>query len=149
LAVVPTVVDDATLLTILARQASRELLSLADEGDVLTTGSWYYRLHWALHDPASTGALSRMASALPAAGRSFLWSTIDDPPHEISVPDPRLVVPVMGSLRLTQRVNHLTAEALAVALAAGAAIRVSVEAPMLEQACRQLDIELPVRPPYA
>jgi hypothetical protein len=143
------VVDDATLLTILAREAGQELLSLADEGEVLTTGSWYYRLHRAMHDPASTGALTRMASALPAAGRSFLWSTIDDPPQEIVIPGPRLVVPVMGSLRLTQRVNHLTAEALAVALVAGAAIRVSVEAPMLDQACRELGIELRVRPPYA
>jgi hypothetical protein len=41
---VPTVVDDATLLTILARAANPELLTLVDQGDVLTTGSWYYRL---------------------------------------------------------------------------------------------------------
>jgi hypothetical protein len=39
-----------------------------------------------------------MASALQAAAQAFLWSTIDDPPQEILLPGPRLVVPVMGSL---------------------------------------------------
>jgi hypothetical protein len=71
------VVDDATLLTILARGASPELLTLADEGDVLTTGSWYYRLRRVLHDPDSFGALTRMTAALPARSRAFLRSTIE------------------------------------------------------------------------
>jgi hypothetical protein len=39
-----TVVDDATLLAILTRRASAALSAAASAGDVLTTGSWYYRL---------------------------------------------------------------------------------------------------------
>jgi hypothetical protein len=66
-----------------------------------------------------------MVAALPDPSQAFLWSTIDNPPQKIRVPGPRLVVPVMGSLRLTQRLNVLTAEALALALVADAAIRVS------------------------
>jgi hypothetical protein len=88
---------------------------MANAGEVLTTSSWYYRLHRAIHDPISTGSLSRMATNLPPADWDGLLAALDDLPPEIVVPGPRLVVPIMGVLRLRRRVNHLTAEALAVA----------------------------------
>jgi hypothetical protein len=90
-----------------------------------------------------------MAAYLPPAARDALLTTLDDLPPEIIVPGPRLVVPVMGALRLRRRVNHLTAEALAVAMISGAGIRVSVEAPLLREACTELDILLELLPPFA
>ena len=144
-----TVVDDATLLAILTRRAAVTLVALAEAGEVLTTGSWYYRLHRALHDPASAGSLSAMAANLSAPATTELLATLDDLPPEIIVPGPRLLVPVMGALQLRRRVNHLTAEALAAAMISDAAIRVTTEAPLLRDACDQLGITLDVRPPFA
>jgi hypothetical protein len=89
-----------------------------------------------------------MVARLSAAARDALVSKLDDLPAEIVVPGPRLVVPVMGALRLPRRVNHLTAEAVAVALIAGAPIRVSVEAPLLRDSCVALRIPLEVRSPF-
>jgi hypothetical protein len=107
---VPTVIDDATLFAVLTRQAADGLLADAEAGEVLTTSSWYYRLHRALHDPMSGGSLSSMAYVLPPAARDALFTTLDDLPREIIVLGPRLVVPVVAALRLRRRVNYLTAE---------------------------------------
>ena len=60
-----TVVDDATLLAVLAGQSGLTLHAAADNGELLTTSSWYYRLNRALHDPASHGHRFRMAEDLP------------------------------------------------------------------------------------
>jgi hypothetical protein len=145
---VPTVVDDATLLAILTRRAAVNLLAAADAGEVLSTGSWYYRLHRALHDPASAGSLSTMVANLSPAATDALLATLDDLPPEIVVPGPRLRVSVMGALRLRRRVNHLTAEALAAAMISGASIRVTAEAPLLRDACIQLGIGFDLLPPF-
>ena len=144
----PIVVDDATLLAILTKRAAHHLLGHVSAGEVLTTGSWYYRLHRALHDPESTGSLSATVANLSRTARHDLHVMLDDLPPEIVVPSPRLLVPVMGALRLRRRVNHLTAEALAAALVSGASIRVTTEAALLRDACRELAIDLEVLPPY-
>ncbi|MGD0084843.1 MAG: hypothetical protein ABSD78_16855 [Acidimicrobiales bacterium] len=83
-----SVVDDATLLAILTRRAAAPLVAAAEAGEVLTTGSWYYRLHRALHDRASSGSLSRMAANLPAAAKDSLFLVIND------LPAPRSSFPV-------------------------------------------------------
>jgi hypothetical protein len=146
---VPTVVDDATLLAILIRRASPALVASADGGEVLCTGSWYYRLFRALHDPASAGSLSAIAVYLPVPAKDDLFNMLDDLPPQIIVPGPRLLVPVMGALRVRRRVNFLTAEALATALISGATIRVSAEAPLLREACDDLGIEFALLTPFA
>jgi len=145
---VAIVVDDATLLAVLARQAGQSVQAAADGGEALTTGSWYYRLNRAIHDPASLGHLSRTAAALPAAARAALIAAVDQLPREIVVPGPRLTVPIMGNLQLARRVNHLTGEALAVALLADASIRVATDGPGLGEGCRDLNIALDVRSPF-
>jgi hypothetical protein len=144
---VSTVVDDAILLAILTKRAAPHLLAAAGMGEILTTGSWYYRLHRAIHDEGSTGSLSRAAADLSSAAQAELHELLDDLPPDIVVPGPRLLVPVMGSLRLQRRVNYLTAEALATAIIAGANIRTSTEAPLLSAACAELGISLELRPP--
>lgn len=145
----PTVVDDATLLAVLTKRASGALAKAAHAGELITTGSWYYRLHRALHDPLSAGSLSTMAADLPPPAKNALLLTLDDLPPEIVVPGPRLLVPVMGALRLRRRVNHLTAEALAAAMIAGANIRVTTDAPLLREACNELGVRLDVLSPLA
>lgn len=142
------VVDDATLLAVLAGDAGPGAQVAADAGELFTTGSWYYRLSRAIHDPQSLGHLSRMTGALPPAAHAALLAAIDDLPPEIVVPGPRLTVPIMGNLRLANRVNHLTAEGLALALLAGAPIRVATDGPGLRQGCRELNIALEVRSPF-
>jgi len=143
----PTVIDDATLFAVLTYQAGEALLAAASEGNVVTTSHWYYRLHRALHDPSSAGSLSAMAARLPSDARDALGVRLNDLPPEIVVPGPRLLVPVMGALRLRRRVNFLTAEALAAALVTDGTVRVSVDAPLLRDSCAQLGIGLEVRSP--
>lgn len=145
----PTVIDDATLLAVLTRRAGPGLLSAAERGEVLTTGSWCYRLHRALHDPESDGSLSAAAADLSLPARQVLFDVLDDLPPEIIVPGPRLVVPVAGALRLRRRVNHLTAEALAVALISQADIRVRIDAKPLRDACQELNVALTILAPTA
>jgi len=90
-----------------------------------------------------------MAATLSPPATAELLATLDDLPPEIIVPGPRLLVPVMGALRLRRRVNHLTAEAVAAAMISGAGIRVTADAPLLRDACVQLGITLDLRPPFA
>jgi hypothetical protein len=145
---VATVIDEATLLAILTTQASALLLSATEAGQIVTTSSWYYRLYRAVHDPHSSGVFSRQVAALPQPVRDELYEALDDLPTEISVLGPRLVVPVMGSLHLARPVNHLTAEALAVALISRAGIRIATDSPPFERACGELGISLEIRSPY-
>lgn len=144
----PTVIDDASLLAILARRAGATLTAAANAGQVMSTGSWYYRLHRALHDPTSQGSLTRMVALLPLPARNALYVLLDDLPAAIVVPGPRVLVPVMGALGLRRRVNYLTAEALAAAVINEARIRVTVETELLRSACEELNIPLDVLTPY-
>ncbi len=144
----PTVVDDATLLAILTGRATPGLLDATAAGGIVTTGSWYYRLHRALHDPESSGSLSAVVANLSPADRDDLFISLDDLPAEILVPGPRLLVPVMGALRLRRRVNHLMAEAVAAAMVSGGTLRVSAEAPLLRSASDELGITMDVRSPF-
>lgn len=144
----PTVVDDFTLLAVLIGDASAPLEEAAAAGELLTTGSWYYRLYRAVHDPTSRGVFWRRVGALPHPARQALFEDLDDLPAEIVVPGPRVVVPVMGALRLARRVNHLTAEALAVALVSGGGVRVTSESPPLQAACAELGIPLELLSPH-
>jgi hypothetical protein len=52
-------VDHALLFAVLAGTAPENLQAAADRSELFTTGSWYWRLSRALHDPNSAGVLSR------------------------------------------------------------------------------------------
>ena len=143
------VVDDLTLLAILSGDAGPPLLSAVESRDVWTTGTWYYRLHRAINDPNSTGIFSRMAAELSSERRLELMYALNDPPAQITIPGPRLVVPVMGALRLDPRPNLLTAEAVAVALLCAGSIRLATASPPLAQPCETYGISLAVETPSA
>jgi hypothetical protein len=145
----PQVVDDLTLLAILSGDAEPSLLSAVEAGEVWTTGTWYYRLHRAINDPQSTGIFSRIASELSPERSSELIGALNNPPTEITIPGPRLVVPIMGALRLDPRPNLLTAEAIAVALLSGGTIRVAIDPLPLTRGCQTYGIPLIVASPIA
>jgi hypothetical protein len=145
----PQVVDDLTLLAILSSEAGPPLLPAVESGDVWTTGTWSHRLHRAINEPKSTGIFSRIAAELSSERRLELMHSLNDPPAQITIPGPRLVVPIMGALRLEPRPNLLTAEAVAVALLCSGNIRLATASPPLAQACQTYGIFLAVDAPIA
>jgi len=141
------VVDDHTLLAVLARSAGADLLSQADGGEVFTTGSWYYRLARAVRDRQFSGSLSRRLASLSADVRRDVLGSLGSLPDEIGLQSPRILVPVMASLSADiRRLNHLNAEALASALILPAGLQVVVASDVLRSACSALGITLDVRP---
>jgi hypothetical protein len=140
-------VDDALLLSVLAGAAADELGAALHRGELFTTGSWYYRLARATHDWTFSGALSAALDALPADRRARALNALDDLPQEIGVLDIRRLVPVMRRLDVGRRLNFLTAEAVAAALALDGSLRVTTESRLLTDACRALGVDLGVVTP--
>jgi hypothetical protein len=122
------VVDDALLLSALGGGATGEVADAAQRGDLYTTGSWYYRLARATHDWSFGGRLSSALDALPGAERTRVSVALDTLPPEIGLLDMRRLVPIMRRLG-GRRLNFLTAEAVATALALSAAVRVTTDSP--------------------
>lgn len=140
------VVDDHLLLAILVGRASATVPPFTEADEVFTTGSWYYRLARAVHDPAFSGALSRRVAALDPEIRGDVIASLDELPAEVGVLSPRVLVPVMAELSGIGRFNHLHAEALATALVLPAGLRVAVASEVLRSACSRLQINLTVSP---
>ena len=138
------VIDDALLLVVLAGTASDELAEALVDGQAATTGSWYWRLGRALHDPASEGALSRAFDELPEQRQAAVVIAVGRLPTEIAAPSLRRLVPVMTALDVGRRLNLLTAEAVATAIVLDASIAVTTQSPLMSQACDGLGIELRV-----
>jgi len=136
------VVDDAVLLGVLAEAAIEDIQAQADRGEVFTTGSWYWRLGRALHDGASSGALSRPAADLSAAQQARLLAAVQRLPPQIGLLSLRELVPVMSILEVGRRLNLLTAEAIAAALILDATIIVTTESALLAESCTQLGVEV-------
>lgn len=136
------VVDDHHLFAVLARQAAPELVAAADASQVFTTASWYYRLARAVHDPDFVGALSRRVESLDSDAREPVLRQIDELPPAIGLISPRLLVPVMAQIAGPDRLNHLAAEALGVALLVDGSLGVVASSPHLARACERLGVEL-------
>lgn len=141
------VVDDHTLLAVLAKSADPDLQRSADENEIFTTGSWYYRLARAVRDRQFSGSLSRQLQSLPADVHRLVVTSLEDLPQQIGLQSPRVLVPVMASLSAgIRRLNHLNAEALASALVLQAELRVGVASDVLRSASSTLGIALRVAP---
>lgn len=137
------VVDDVLLLSVLGGGATGEVGDGGRRGDLFTTGSWYYRLARAAHDWTFGGALSSAIDALPADRRERVAVALDALPQEIGLLDMRRLVPIMRGLP-GRRLNFLTAEAVAAALALGAGVRVTTDSPLLRDACRAVGVDVQV-----
>jgi hypothetical protein len=140
------VVDDALLLSVLGGSSSGEVADAARRGEVFTTGSWYYRLARAAHDWTFAGALSSALDRLPPDRRERAALALDALPPAIGLLDMRRLVPIMRRLP-GRRLNFLTAEAVAAALALKAAVRVTTESPLLHDACRAAGVDVRVVSP--
>jgi hypothetical protein len=141
------VIDDHTLVAVLAHQADPDLQRRLDRNEVFTTGSWYYRLARAVRDRHSAGSLSRRVEALAPEVRREVLASLDSLPPFVGIQSPRVLVPIMAKLSADiRRLNHLNAEALASALVLGADIRVVVAPQLLSSACATLGIALEEAP---
>jgi hypothetical protein len=137
------VVDDALLLSVLGGGATGEIGEALERGDVFTTGSWYYRLARAVHDWTFVGALSSAVDLLSAEQQARVADALDVLPQQVGLLDMRRLVPIMRRLP-GRRLNFLTAEAVAAALALDAAIRVTTESRLLRDACQALAVDVRV-----
>jgi hypothetical protein len=135
----PVVVDEYLLFDLLADRASPDLRAEFDNGVVLTTGSWYYRLARAAKSQ-SHGVLSSLLRDLDADTQQRVRNHLDDLPAEIELVGWRVVVPVMVALRVRRNLNLLAAEALAVAVMASAEIVVGVDTPLIRAGAEDLHI---------
>lgn len=137
------VVDDALLLSVLAGGATSEIGDALERGDLFTTGSWYYRLARAAHDWTFAGALSSAMDLLSPERRARVAGALDALPQQIGLLDMRRLVPIMRRLP-GRRLNFLTAEAVAAALALDAAIRVTTDSRLLHDACQAVAVDVRV-----
>jgi hypothetical protein len=137
------VVDDVLLLGVLGGGSTGDVGDAARRGDLYTTSSWYYRLARAAHDWSFGGALSSALVALPADRQARVATALDALPQEIGLLDMRRLVPIMRRLP-GRRLNFLTAEAVAAALALNAAVRVTTDSPLLNEACRAVGVDVRV-----
>jgi hypothetical protein len=137
------VVDDALLLSVLAGGATGDIGEALDRGDLFTTGSWYYRLARAAHDWTFAGALSSAVDLLSPEQQARVADALDALPQQIGLLDMRRIVPIMRHLP-GRRLNFLTAEAVAAALALDAAIRVTTDSRLLHDACQAVAVDVQV-----
>lgn len=136
------VVDDALLLAVLAGTAANDIQSAARDGEVFTTGSWYWRLGRALHDGASTGALSRALIGLTSGQQARVLAAVEALPRAIGLLSLRDLVPVMATMEVGRRLNLLTAEAIAAALVLEATIVVTTDSALLTESCTRLGVDV-------
>lgn len=112
------VIDDRLLLDGLAGKAPRSIAEELTRGQAFTTSAWYYRLGRAVLAGTGTAALSGRLERLDPDVRDRVRTALHDLPEGVGLLHPRVVVPVMFSLRVGRHLNLLTAEALAVAVCA-------------------------------
>jgi hypothetical protein len=136
------VVDDALLFAVLAGTADVDVQSALDEGALFTTGSWYWRLSRALHDPASVGVLSRSMDDLTPQQQARVLGSVGRLPDDVGLFSLRELVPVMSALTVGRRLNLLTAEAIAAAVVLDASIVVTTDSALLTDACTRVGVEV-------
>lgn len=140
------VVDDALLFAVLAETAPDGVQTAVDERELFTTGSWYWRLSRALHDPGTAGALSRGMNTLTAEQQARVTDSVQRLPPQVGLLSLRELVPVMAALQVERRLNLLTAEAVAAAIVLDATIVVTTRSALLTDTCTRLDIPVRVVP---
>jgi len=137
---VAVVIDDRLLLDVLAGRQPTEIAADLIGGGVFTTSAWYYRLGRATFGGSGSGALSGRLAASRSAAVERVRAALVHLPESIGLLHPRVVVPVMFTLRVERRLNLLGAEALAVALLLPARLLVTTDSPLLRAAAREVGI---------
>lgn len=102
----------------------------AEQGQLYTTGYWYWRLARAIGHP-SDGALSRALSGRSEDEQRRVFEAMHKLPDRIGIVHLRRLVPIMAAL--PGSVNVLTAEAVATAVLIDGSIAVTTESEMLNR----------------
>ena len=134
------VVDDRLLLTVLSGRMTGGLRSALDEGELFTTGGWYYRLSHAIHRSEVAGKLSGAFASLEAQERTTAVRGLNELPGQIGLLSLRKLVPIMSLLDVGQPLNLLSAEALAACVVLGAGLVVTTDSPMLRIGADRLHV---------
>jgi hypothetical protein len=137
------VIDDRLLLDLLAGHQPEAIASELSSGGVFTTSSWYYRLGRATFDDSGAGALSGRLASFGQPTTQRVRAALVELPESIGLLHPRLVVPVMFTLRrrVHRQLNLLGAEALAVALLVPARLFLTTASPLLRAAAHDTGID--------
>lgn len=125
------IIDDGLVLGAVVGRVPERLAGEA----LATTTTWWWRLLTALRR-AAAGSLSRQVFGLEAHERTAAEATVEDLASLIEVPDVRALLPLMADLHRDHRLNLLSAEALAAALALDLPIAVATDNPPLAAAAR-------------
>lgn len=144
-------IDDHLLREVLLEQEPPWIRRARRGGRMSTTGSWYYRLCSALHEPDIAGALSGPIAELPAALLSAVIERVVRLPDEIRLLSMRELAWPASALGRRHGLNFLAAEALGAAMVDGAAIAtIGRNLPPRLAAAAQLEgVRVITRPPAA
>jgi hypothetical protein len=119
---VNVVVDDHLLREVLLEREPTWVRRHRREGQLSTTGSWYFRLCSALHDQDLVGSLSGPIAALPSELRPSVVQRVVTLPSSIELVSMRELAWSASGLGRRYGLNLLAAEALAAAVQSGGAI---------------------------
>jgi hypothetical protein len=138
------VIDDQLLQLVVARSDSpsvRPYVLAAEQGEVFTTGYWYWRLARAVAHP-SGGVLSGRLRALPEESQRHVYAAMQRLPDRIGILTLRRLVPVMAAL--PGQVNALTAEAVATAIVVEGSIAVTTDSAATNECAGRAGIEVEI-----
>ncbi len=141
-------IDDHLLREVLLEGEPGWLRRVRRSDHLFTTGSWYYRLCGALQHPGVVGSLSGPITQLPSALQEGVVERVSQLPAWIELRPLRDVAWSAAGLGREHGLNLLAAEALAVALEAGAAIATAAPnlPPKLATAARAESVRIRVPP---
>lgn len=138
------VLDDHLLREVLLEREPPWIRRLRGDGRLATTGSWYYRLCSALHDPDLVGSLTGPIASLPPHLRVGVMERVARLTPSIQLISMRDLAWSAGGLGRRHGLNLLAAEALGAALESSGAIATAVPnlPPRLSEAARSEDIRV-------
>jgi hypothetical protein len=119
---VNVVIDDHLLREVLLRREPTWVRRVRRGGQLVTTGSWYYRLCSALNDPDLAGSLSGPIAALPPELSLGIIQRVITLPMSIELISMRELAWPASGLGRRHGLNLLAAEALGAAVECGGAI---------------------------
>ena len=143
------VLDDHLLREVLIDQEPSWIRRLRSGDQLSTTGSWYFRLCSALHDPDLVGSLSGPIAALPPELRAGVIQQVVTLPTTIQLISMRELAWSASGFGRQYGLNLLAAEALGAAVESGGAIATAAPnlPPRLLDAAMREDVRV-LTPPH-
>lgn len=121
------VIDDALLLLVLGGSPPEAVATAYEDGQIFTTGTWYYRLTNAVRTARVLGALTTAFESLSNGERRQVTANLHRLPPSIGLLSYRGLEPVMAALNVERPLNMLAADATSTAIVADGRILVSTD----------------------